>query len=367
MWLATLALFVVSLGYGVVVPALPKLAGTSSASELSVVYASYAAAKILAQVPGGVWVDRVGHRRVLGVALLGYTLSLVGFLLPFGPAWFAFVRAVEGAATGLVYPAVFARVLSRGDESSGKRIGAAVGVGSSGLLAGPVMGALLPPALAIEIAAGLGGILFVLAVANRTEAPPPPTRTVRGEIQALFALAKTRAFLQGMLPIGFNKLTFSSYQGLLPLVGIDILHVDQKHVAGLFVLVGVVFALAQPVAGGLVDRIAPPKVVLLSAPLLLAGVLGLAFTQRYILFAAFFGAHIFAQSLAFTATMKHAAKEHGTTSTYGGVFGLLSTLTDTMTIVGPLLFLNLYGAVGQHVFAAMAAIGLLAIYGFSRR
>jgi len=44
--------------------------------------------------------------------------------------------------------------------------------------------------------------------------------------------------------------------------------------------------------------------------------------------------------------------------TYGGLFGLLATLTDLMTIVGPLLFLNLYRAGGRLTFVAMAIIGV---------
>ena len=82
---ATLALFVVSLGYGVIVPLLPELAGGRGATDeglLSAVYAGYAAAKIGCQVPGGVWVDRVGAEKVVRWALAAFTLSLAGFLLP---------------------------------------------------------------------------------------------------------------------------------------------------------------------------------------------------------------------------------------------------------------------------------------------
>lgn len=382
---STLALFVVSLGYGVVVPALPRLAGregaAASAGELSIVYAAYAAAKIAAQVPGGVWVDRRGHGRVLAIALAIYLASLLAFLAPLGPLWFAAARAVEGAATGLVYPAVFARVLTASDaRTSGRRIGAAVGVGSSGLLAGPVLGAWLGargPALPIGVAAALGAGVLVLALvtdrrARQARPPSPPAatpRTVGDELRALGRLGASAAFLVGMLPIAFNKLTFSAYQGLLPLVGADHLGADPKRVALLFVLIGVVFALAQPIAGVLVDRAPARAVVLVAAPLLLGALAALSAAPAYGAFAALFGAHIFAQSLVFTATMKQAARDHGTASTYGGVFGLLATLTDTMTIAGPLVFLNVYAAAGLRTFALMAAVGCAAFlaYGLRRR
>jgi MFS transporter, DHA1 family, solute carrier family 18 (vesicular amine transporter), member 1/2 len=366
--LATLALFVVSLGYGVVVPALPRLASRSadaaSASELSIVYASYAVAKILAQVPGGVWVDRRGHGRVLPIALAIYVLSLLGFLAPLGPAWFSLMRAVEGAATGLVYPAVFARVfLTSTAADAGRRIGVAVGVGSSGLLIGPVLGALLEPygsGVAIVIAAALGAAVLafsVFAPGTSATVARPPARKLRSELAQLARLAKNGRFVSTMLPIGFNKLTFSAYQGLLPLVGPEILGVGPPGVALLFVVVGVTFAVAQPVGGTLVDRFSSGRVTAVVLPVLLASVAALSFARGLGVFAALFALHVFSQSVVFTATVKQAAREHGSESTYGGVFGLLATLTDTMTIVGPLLFLNVYAATGRWTFAAMGAVG----------
>src|SRR4051794_18566952 len=102
MLLGTLALLIVSIGYGVIVPLLPNLAEHGDdAALLSVVYAVYAAAKIGAQVPAGVWVDRVGPRRVLVIGLWGFTLSLAGFLIPGNLHFFALLRGLEGLATGL--------------------------------------------------------------------------------------------------------------------------------------------------------------------------------------------------------------------------------------------------------------------------
>jgi hypothetical protein len=56
--------------------------------------------------------------------------------------------------------------------------------------------------------------------------------------------------------------------------------------------------------------------------------------------------------------MKHAARAYGTDDTYGGIFGVLATLTDLMTIVGPLIFLNLYATRGLTVFLFMSLAGV---------
>lgn len=126
-----------------------------------------------------------------------------------------------------------------------------------------------------------------------------------------------------------------------------------------------VFAVAQPIGGALVDRAPTRRIVTACLPPLLLALAGLSFVTDLGTFAVVFGAHVFAQSVVFTATMKQAARDHGTASTYGGVFGLLATLTYTMTVLGPLLFLNVYGAAGRLVFAVMAGVGALFVTGWA--
>ena len=126
----------------------------------------------------------------------------------------------------------------------------------------------------------------------------------------------------------------------------------------LFALTGIVFAVAQPLGGLLVDRFEARRVSLALTPPLLLSLAAMAFTPTATAFAIAWGCYVAASSIIFTATLKHAARAFGTEQTYGGVFGVLGTLTDLMTIVGPLVFLNLYPPLGAKVFLAMAAIGV---------
>ncbi len=376
MILGTLALFIVSLGYGVIVPLLPELAGEgdqTSARMLSIVYAAYAVAKIGAQVPGGVLVDWRGPDRVLRAALVLFTLSLVGFLFRTDLISFAVLRALEGLATGLVYPAVIARVLQgRGEEGSGKRMGVVVGMGTSGLLAGPALGgalAHLGPRVPVIVAAVAALLVTVAAFALRSPAadvPRAPTRvrSVREELRFIVGLAASVGFIGLMLPIAFNKLTFSAFQGLLPLHGPAQLGLGTRGVTALFALTGVCFGVAQGLGGWLADRVDPRRVVMTTTAPLLASLGVLAWAREVVVFTSAYAAYICCSSIIFTATMKHAARVHGTDDTYGGVFGVLGTLTDLMTIVGPLLFLNIYGTNPHAVFPAMAVIGVASAVGY---
>lgn len=360
----------VSLGYGVVVPLLPELSGGAARvtpGVMSLVFATYAATKIGAQVPAGVWADRAGGTRVLRVAMPLFALSLAGFLWNGGPTWFALVRCVEGAATGLVYPAVFALVAQQGIE--GKRIGLTVGLGTSGLLLGPVLGWALAPIsvqapilVALTVAAALSVWLYV--------APPPSRaavtqRTLRGELALIARLAGSVTFIGMVLPIAFNKLTFTAFQGLIPLHGPNVLRLDLREVTGLFAMTGVLFAVFQGVGGLLADRFAPRAVALVFTVPLLASLAALAWAGDGVRFAIAYGAYVSCSSVIFTATLKHAARAFGTDDTYGGVFGVLATLTDLMTVVGPLLFLGLYGQLGGDVFLAMTAIGVVSAIAYA--
>jgi MFS family permease len=369
--LPILSLFTVSLGYGVVVPLLPELSGGAARvtpGTVSLVYATYAAAKISAQVPGGVLTDRRGGARVLALALPLFTLSLAGFLWNGGPVWFALVRAVEGAATGLVYPAVFALVARGGEQGSGKRIGLAVGLGTSGLLLGPVLGWALAP---IRLRAPVWAALGVAAVLSAWVAlKPPPSavasapRTLQGELRQLGVLGGNVGFLGLMLPIAFNKLTFSAFQGLIPLHGPK-LSLSLREVTALFALTGVVFGAFQAIGGILADRVSPRALVLALSGPLLACLAALAYAQGGTSFTMAYAGYIALSSVIFTATLKHAARAFGTEDTYGGVFGVLGTLTDLMTVVGPLLFLGVYGGWGADVFLLMAALGVPAALGYA--
>ncbi|MCA9613144.1 MAG: MFS transporter [Myxococcales bacterium] len=377
--LATSALFVVSLGYGVIVPILPELAGGRDATDeglLSAVYAGYAAAKIAMQIPGGVWVDRSGAERIARLALALFTVSLAGFLLPVGLVGFTVVRALEGAATGLAYPAAFALAARGPAEGAGKRLGLVAGLGTSGLLAGPALaGALaeISPRLPVAIATGVGALvtlaLFALPSAPRAEPAPDAPRTAKDAYVRLGRLALDVGFLLLMLPIAFNKLTFSAFQGLFPLAGPDLHGLETTGVTALFALTGVVFGASQPLGGWLSDRFAPRRVVLVASVPLLAALLALAYVPDATGFFVAYGSYVAASSIVFAATTKHAATSFGTDDTFGGLFGLLSTLTDVATIVGPLLFLNLYASSAAGVFVWMAAIGVpcALAYAFARR
>jgi MFS family permease len=377
MLLGALALFVTSLGYGIVVPLLPEIVGGDRAADpgaLSAVYAVFAAARIAAQVPGGIVVDRSGARRVLALALLVFTASLAGLLVRGGVAWFVLVRAIEGIAAGFAVPAVFSIVMTSADPTrAGRSMGIASGLGLSGLLVGPAVGALLArhgarAPVQIACAASLLVTFAAFAAAfGRGSSSPPRARSLSDEARLVGSLLSDRSFIALILPVAFNKLTYSALQGIIPVLGPASLAIGTRGVMALFGIIGVCFGVAQPIGGALADRVDPRRLVLALLPVLLASLFAMGLTRQISSFGVATAAYTLVASVIFAATLKHAGRTYGEEAQrHGGVFGVLATSTDLMTIAGPLLFLNLYAALGPAVFLAMAAAGVPFAVGFVR-
>ena len=367
MWLSALALFAVSLGYGVVLPLVPALTGGAEGLGLSLVYSLYSAAKIGTQVPGGVWVDQVGARRIMVVGLSLFCVSTLALLVP-GPVWWLVaVRVVEGVATGLVFPAVFARVFAVRGPGRGTSLGVVGGVGSSGLVVGPVLAGVLGPVdvrLPVAVAAGIALLTLLLVVLERG-APSglPSARTLKDELGQLGRLARQAAFVGVMLPIGFNKLSYTALQGVLPLHAKAFQGLELPQVTMLFAAMGVTFALAQPLGGFLADRFPVRPLVSICAPLSMFSLGAMSFAPGHAAYAVALVGYIFGSSLVFAVVMKHAADTFGGDA-LGGLYGVLGTLTDTMTVLGPLLFVTLYASQPEVTYVAMALTGVLFVGGF---
>ena len=346
---------------------------------LSVVYAAYAAAKIGAQVPGGLLVDWRGPDRVLRGALVLFTLSLIGFLFRTDSAFLRGAPGRGGAGHRTRVIPRSSRACCRGGESRARASGSDWWSASAraGCLAGPALGgalAHLGPRVPVAVASVAAVLVTLAAFAFRSspeaegESPcsePVRARTLREELRFITGLAASLGFIGLTLPIAFNKLTFSAFQGLLPLYGPAQLGLGTRGVTALFALTGILLwggagpgrmarRPGRAATGGAGDDGAAAGG---------AGT-GLAWAREVSVFSVAYATYICCSSIIFTATMKHAARVHGTDDTYGGVFGVLGTLTDLMTIVGPLLFLNVYGSNPHAVFPAMAVIGIAFAAGY---
>ena len=369
MLLSAWALFAVSLGYGVVVPLMPALTGGAEGFGLSLIFSLYSAARVGAQVPGGVWVDQKGPSVVLQTGLALFTVSTAGFLIPGPMEWFIALRVLEGLGTGLVFPAVFARVFAMEGSKKGTWLGLGAGLSSSGAVVGPVLGGLLLPIdvrlpVAIVVLVSAGALALSFSPKERSGGKVEAPRTLRDEVGRLTGLATNLGFVGIMLPLAFNKLSYTGLQAVLPLHAATFAQVNLQGVTAMFAGLGVTFGIAAMVGGWVSDRYPARPLIAGVVPLALASLAATSFATGPWAYATGVCAYAFFSSVVFGLVFKYSADTFGGPNAHGGVYGVLGTLTDLMTVLGPLLFVNAYSLWPRPIYAIMSVVGAAFFAGF---
>lgn len=178
-----LVLFVVSVGFGLVIPIFPLITREFGASPfmLGVMTAGYSVVQFLFAPAWGQVSDRFGRKPVLLIGLLGLALSFIfmGFAQSFaGLFWARVLGGFLGSATLPAAQAMAAELSGTNDRAKAMGLmGAAFG---TGFIFGPVLGGLLAPfGMAVPFFAG--GILGLGTVALAAVALREPERTAVGE------------------------------------------------------------------------------------------------------------------------------------------------------------------------------------------
>jgi DHA1 family multidrug resistance protein-like MFS transporter len=136
------------------------------------VMAAFFAAGVIAQYLGGRLGDRIGHKRVLLLGLVGYAVASAGFLLPLNGLGYVALRAGQGAAAGAAQVAMLALVTQAVPlRVRGRAISAVYGGELGGVAVGPLVGSLIgvPHMAALFLVASAAALLAGLPVlASRT-------------------------------------------------------------------------------------------------------------------------------------------------------------------------------------------------------
>lgn len=196
-WLAA-AVFIVSAGYGALLPVLPAwlatlMPGVGTAHvgrHVGFLSGVYAAGVLLGAPLWGVASDRVGRRRILIIGLLGYVTSLLLLLAPpLANLWGIYtLRAATGFFVAAVVPVVAALVAEHTPESQRARRFAWLGAMSLlGFLFGPALSGVaswvgplmvdgaMPPAqsakVVLVLSALLGGVMMLGLAATAPASP----------------------------------------------------------------------------------------------------------------------------------------------------------------------------------------------------
>ena len=346
LYILTFVLFVVMLGYGIIIPIFPFYIESMGAggTELGLLVASYAVMRLIFGPIWGGLSDRVGRKPILLIGISGYVITMVWFGLA-TQLWMLFAaRILSGILSSATAPTTMAYI---GDSTSEDERGGGMGLlgaaGGIGTIIGPAAGGFLAAtslSMPFFIAAGLALLSLILAVIFLPESYPVQEQ----EVEEKKAIIDLRAWWQALFsPIGtLFILTFISTSGFMifanvfGLYGMERFNYGPEKVGIIMMVLGLVSALTQGLLAGLATKRWGDEMVIkigLLATALSFGMMLLANTfVTVILTTAFFALAVSIQSPALLSLTSRRA-----TVPQGIAMGLSNSFVSLGRIVGPIL------------------------------
>jgi DHA1 family solute carrier family 18 vesicular amine transporter 1/2 len=359
---ASAALFTDNLVVGLAVPVLPLLPSVVEAGPAwtGVLFASYAAAVVVAALFAGRYVDRYGPKTPLLIGMVGLAAATLLFATG-GPFWLLLVaRAAQGIAGGMSWVAALSLIAATTSfEKRGQQMGIAISMITLGVLIGPPLAGVMvehfgtaSPFLFAAAVALIDGLLRILLirdsprVVDDTSGPVAVLR-VPGSTSIVLAIVIGAAVMAGVEPVlpghlGANSLTVGLLFGLAALTGV----------------------VANPLVGGLVSSVPSRLLIGIGIASAVASLLAIGRAQDMWLTAT--GMALLGVSAAFlhapATTLISEQGFHAQPPTLGGSFSLY-TLAYAVGLAGGPLITGF--AVGQAGFATAMVIAavVLAILG----
>ncbi len=339
------SLFIVMLGFGIVIPILPFYVTYFGASgrELGLLMAIYSLTQFVFAPLWGRWSDRVGRKPIMLTGLVGFALAFALMGLAQNIWQLIAVRALAGVLSSATLPATYAYI---GDSTTGENrsggmgmLGAAMGLG---MIFGPLLGgplgkiALTLPFFAAAILA-LCAALFALLLLPESLAPQQravtaPARTSRAR-ELVSALQGPMGFLFVMAFL--LAFALANFEAILGLFAKDRYELGPDQVGYLLGALGLLGALQQGMLiGPLTRKIGEMRVLQSGLVLAMAGFIGTALTANvwgFVVFAALFstGNALLQPSVASLVSQRATAGQ-------GVTMGLQNSFSSLGRAMGPL-------------------------------
>jgi MFS family permease len=375
-----LTVFIDLLGFGIVIPLLPRYAAHFQASDASIglLMSSFSAMQFLFAPLWGRLSDRVGRRPVLLMGLLSSAVfyGLFSYATWVGHLWLIFVARIGAGIAGATIPTAQAYIA---DTTSGPErgrgmalIGAAFGIGFT---FGPLLGSFWvsdDPSAAPGAAPGLVAALLSLAAFCLAVAILPESldKGVAQTPHRWFEFARFKAALQvptiALLLATFFTATFafSTFEGTLPRITKDAFGFSDRHNFYLFAYVGLLLSLAQGLfVRRMVSVLGEVFLTGLGTVLMGAGLLGIGMAaeqQSAVMIMLVLPIAVLGFA-SLTPSVQSLISRRSATSVQGGVLGVAQSVSSLARIFGPFLGNVLYGATSTHTLPYFVGAGLMGV------
>ncbi len=302
------SLFIVMLGFGIVVPILPFYVEHFGASgqALGFLMAVYSLMQFIFAPIWGRWSDRIGRKPVLLIGLAGFALSFAVQGLAQDVVQLILARGMAGILSSATLPVAFAYIgdtTSENNRSGGMgMLGAAMGLGMIfGPLVGGPLGKITLP-LPFFAASGFAVLAGIFAWLLLPESLPPERRTAHADngpsrLRLLWdALRGPMAFL--FVTAFLLAFALANFEAVLGLFALDRFGLGPDAVGYLMGAYGFLGALQQGVLiGPLTRKIGEVRVLQAGLILSVVGFMGTAMTFDLWVFVAFSGLFNFGNAL----------------------------------------------------------------------
>ena len=369
LFLIFVTVFIDLLGFGIVLPLLPRYGESFQAGkwEVGLLMASFSAMQFVFAPIWGRVSDRVGRRPILILGLAGSTISYAlfghatslgadGMLLGLSALTWLFITRIGAGIAGATIPtaqAYIADVTGPKDRAKGMAlIGAAFGIGFT---FGPLLGAFFvsdevgaaPSAAPGYIASVLSGLALLFAIFKLPESLKPDSKPTKRHWLDVGGLRSAMAHPHiGMILVAIFLTTFAfgQFESTLALLTKN-MGLSQKDNFFVFAYIGLILTISQ---GFLVRRLAPKvgdyRMSLAGVTIMIAGLLALGWvalggttTQLYAL--------VPLCVIGFAATtpsLQSMLSLSSLDSEQGGILGLGQSISALARILGPVAGIVLF-------------------------
>ncbi len=360
-----LVLFVVSVGFGLVIPLLPLIAREYNASAfmIGMMTAGYSIVQFIFSPMWGKISDRHGRKPVLMIGIAGVSLSFLfmGFANSF---WGLFIGRVLGGFLGsATLPAAQAMAAElSGAKSRASAMGLMGAAFGTGFIVGPLFGGILAPygfSVPFFSGAGLGLATVLLAYAVLREVDPDVLGKARASSARTSVFRGMTTALSGpaapfyILPFVI-MLAQSSLMTALALFLTDRFHVDASLIGVVFAFNGACGALIQGIAiGPITARLGEYRTIFIGLMIGISGFLLLITVPTFGLVIP--SVALTAVSMSLTRPSSTSLLSQVTTLPQGITMGLQSSFDALGRVVGPLWAGFAYDRMGTLPFLSAAA------------
>ena len=370
-----MALFLSSMGIGILAPILPAYVDQFSASALmlGIIFGSYSAARTLLMPSIGSLSDRIGRRRFILSGLLLFTIVSPLYSLAASPFQLIVVRFTHGIAGAMLMPVAMSAIADLSPPGKeGFIMGSFTSAFFAGLGFGPLIGGFMRDKYSITAAFYSMGILSCIALIFTLLALPrlPFGKEKRAGEEAVEGKDRRKILKNTLLDPALSGLLFFRFTRaigiglvwvIMPLFAIRSLGISAFQVGILLSTNTFITTFLQSPAGYLSDRIGHRKSLTAGSALAFAAVAFIAWARNFnhLLYASLAlglaGALIVPAGSALAVSL-------GRTRGMGRTMGLYNSSLSMGTMLGPVIggaLLDLAGM--QTVFISGAVLGLLGL------